>query len=60
MKQRFKVDENVYIVVDNSNGYHAKIFRNGCSHNMMEYKTNNQEEMEQWVKKTKEVLNGNL
>lgn len=58
MKFRYDINEQSYVVVDDSNGYVGQHFKNGCSRNLMEKRTNTLEEMENWIKQLKEVLNG--
>lgn len=58
MKFRYDINEQSYVVVDDSNGYVGQHFKNGCSRNLMEKRTDTLEEMENWIKQLKEVLNG--
>lgn len=58
MKFKYKINEQSYVVVDDSNGYIGQHFKNGCSRNLMEKRTETLEEMENWIKQLSEVLNG--
>lgn len=57
---RYTINEQSYVVVDDSNGYHGTHFKNGCSRNLMEKRTDTLEEMEKWIEQLKEVLNGSV
>lgn len=58
MKFRYDINEQSYVVVDDSNGYVGQHFKNGCSRNLMEKRTDTLEDMEKWIEQLKEVLNG--
>lgn len=58
MQFRYKINEQSYVLVDDSNGYVGQHFKNGCSRNLMEKRTSTLEEMEVWIEQLKEVLNG--
>lgn len=57
MKFRHKINEQSYVLVDDSNGYHGTLFKNGCSQNLMSKRTETMDEMEQWISELKEVFN---
>lgn len=61
MKFRYNLNEQSYIVVDDSTGcFIGTQYKNGCSHNLLQKRTETLAEMEQWIEKLKEVLNGKL
>ena len=60
MQFRYTINEQSYVVVDDSNGYQGTHFKNGCSRNLMEKRTDTLEEMEKWIEQLKEVLNGSV
>lgn len=60
MKWRYKINEQSYVVVDDTNGYYGVHFKNGCSRNLMDKHTDTLEEMEQWIEQLKEIINGRL
>lgn len=57
MKFRYKINEMSYVVVDDTDGFYGVHFKNGCSRNLMEKKTDTLVEMEEWIKELKEVFN---
>lgn len=57
MKFRHKINKQSYVLVDDSNGYHGTLFKNGCSRNLMSKRTETMEEMEEWISQLKEVFN---
>lgn len=59
MKFQYKINEQSYVVVDDSSGvYVGQLFKNGCSYNMMSNTTATLAEMEKWIEKLQGVLNG--
>lgn len=56
MKFRYKINEQSYVVVDDSKGvFIGKHFKNGCNHGLMMKTTKTMVEMEEWIKELREV-----
>lgn len=57
MKFRYKINEESYVVVDDSNGiFVGQHFKNGCNYGLMTKTTSSIVEMEEWINNLREVF----
>lgn len=58
MKFRYKINEQSYVVVDDSTGsFVGRHYKNGCTYGLCTKMTKTLQEMENWIEELREVFN---